>query len=158
MTPKTQMKPVAIVAGHVLMLIALLEAWDLGSAPIVGAVALVTAALTVVLFADFSRFKASGPGGFGMEAERYAAKVEEAVAEVVASGDAKGPGADTVTAEADRSNAIERVIAEAAEWGWTLAQRGSPDVPRPRLEWLDDGRPRLVIDSFSEKTGSPTSV
>lgn len=76
-------------------------AWDLKSAVTLGGVALIAAALTAILYADFWKFKATAPGGFGMEAERQATKgIEEALAdvEVATVSAAKGP-ADTDSAE-----------------------------------------------------------
>ena len=71
-----------IISGYGLVAVGVIACWALGSAPMVAVVVLIGAALTAVLYADFLKFRATGPGGFLMEAERQATRVEEALLEV----------------------------------------------------------------------------
>jgi hypothetical protein len=41
-------------------------------------------------------------------------------------------------AEPRRRNAIERLIADAAEWGWLMSTLGFQTPPRPQIVWRDD--------------------
>jgi hypothetical protein len=143
------MKVVGVVISNVLMFVALVAAWQLGSAPTVAMVALTTAALMAVMFADFSRFKASGPGGFGMEAERQAARVENALAEVASAASKRVDPTTKDTSDGDARRAIEKLVGEASEWGWMAARSGMTETPRPRVDWLEDGRPRLLVEQES---------
>lgn len=46
--------------------------------------------------------------------------------------------------EMERRRAIEKIIAEGAEWGYGMAQLGFAGVPKPVIAWSNDGRPRIL--------------
>lgn len=142
------MKLLGVIASNVFICLAMLAGWQMQSPATVAAAALIGASLTGVMFADFSRFRASGPAGFQMEAERQAARVEKALAEVAASAELDASaGDDQTTADAEWRVAIENLIAEASEWGWMAARGDAGQVPKPIVQWSSDGQPRLGAES-----------
>jgi hypothetical protein len=46
--------------------------------------------------------------------------------------------------EKERRRALERLVEEAAEWGWSSGVKGSPR-PAPKVNWSEEGQPRLVM-------------
>jgi hypothetical protein len=46
--------------------------------------------------------------------------------------------------EARRREQIERLIAEAAQWGYEMAAIGFKTPPRPVIEWTPEGEPQIL--------------
>lgn len=112
---------------------------------------------TALLFADFSKLSV-GAHGMTAERERKAEELtkqlnEDAAPLVRNLGRSETESDQHVTEqldlaeqyeqeertrEAQRREDINRLITDAAEWGWAMAQIGFSTPPRPVIEWRDD--------------------
>jgi hypothetical protein len=155
---------VVVVAVLVLLAVALAATWQLGSPSAVLGVATLGVVVAPVFRGGLASLIAK-EGGVSVEAqwrrERVEEEMRESAAEIAtprtvfgrAHGSAKAEGAATgevtpseaqhVDIEAARREAIERLMTEAAEWGWTLAHMGFKTPPRPQISWSDGGEPTI---------------
>ncbi len=58
--------------------------------------------------------------------------------------------------EAGRREAIERLLADAANWGWQVAQLGWERQPEITVTWDPDGRPHLGLTSATTRRPAGT--
>ncbi len=140
----TESRPV--IAAYVLLTVALLAMWQQGSVEGIGIVAAFILGLTALTSSGASRFKPEDPL-ISTEIERVIERIELAASVAVEPGsstDAVEMPPEQV--EADRRRAVERLVRDAAVWGWLKANLGSPAPPEPVLEWDRDGNARLIYD------------
>jgi hypothetical protein len=143
------MKTVAV--SYVLLTVAMVAMWQQGSVEGIGIVAAFIVALTAL---ERSGFKGSTAGEPAVETEiqktvermemaaTSAAVDPEAPADVVETA----PGRDPGQAEADRRAAVERLMKDAATWGWLKASAGSPAPPEPQIVWDEYGNAQILDD------------
>jgi hypothetical protein len=140
-------RPAAV--AYILLTVALVAMWQQGSVEGIGIVAAFILALTALESGGFTRLKAGEPT-VNAELEKVIERME--MAATVAAGEPGAPD-DMIKsrpelvarqAEADRRTAVERLVKDAATWGWLTANIGSPTPPEPRVEWDGDGIARIV--------------
>jgi hypothetical protein len=114
----------------------------------------------------FNKATVKGPAGTEVTLEAYEAvtrdlqdRIDEPVQALTAPGrprqtdgwngiddleDRRAAASDPDEAdEAARRRAVERLLTDAATWGWELARLGIEQSPHVRVTWGPDGRPRL---------------
>jgi hypothetical protein len=140
---------IPVVAGYVLLTLALIAMWQQGSVEGIGIVAAFVLGLTALSQSGFTRFKPNDPG-VGTEIERIIERIEAAATvavDPVSPGETvETPDEETREAEAERRRALELLVRDAATWGWLKANLGSPTPPEPQLVWDRDSNARLVYD------------
>jgi hypothetical protein len=153
----------AVVAGYLLLTVALAAMWEQDSVPGIGAVAVLVLGLTALQSGQFTRFKAGG-ANINVEIEKVLERVEEAATVAATAGNVgggpseieyrtRGPqhkargGPDwelVQSAETARRLAIERLMKDSAVWGWLMARIGFQTPPEPEIEWTRDGHARIT--------------
>ena len=150
------------ISGYALLAVCLAACWAIGSPWAVVAVGLLVVAMTCLLTAPFASMLFAGPG-VRVEAVRDAARdlaqTIEKVAETTAPPDI--PAQKTEPAfdaqkffeniraraaehEKARRELIEKLMTDAARWGYEMAGLGFRTAPRPVLQWSDDGKPTIL--------------
>jgi hypothetical protein len=143
------MRPVAV--AYVLLTVALLAMWQQDSVEGIGIVAAFILALTAL-----ERTASRGPSAdepiVNTEIQKTVERMEMAATSAAVD---PGPPADVAEtpperdpgqAEADRRVAVERLMKDAATWGWLKASTGSPAPPEPQIEWDEYGNARILDD------------
>jgi hypothetical protein len=141
---------IPIIAGYVLLTVALIAMWQQGSVEGIGIVAAFVLGITAIASGGVSRFRPGDPL-LSAEVERILERIE-AAATVAVDPAAAGDSVETTDeldpqeAEAERRRAIEALVRDAATWGWLKANLGSPTPPEPQLVWDRDGNARMLYD------------
>lgn len=150
------------ITGYTLLAVCLAACWALGSPPAVVAVGLLAVALTCLLTAPFASMLFAGPG-VRIEAAREATRELEETVEKVAQTTAppeipegktepafdvakflEGVRARGAEQELARRELIEKLMTDAARWGYEMAGLGFRTPPRPVIQWSDDGKPTIL--------------
>ncbi|MGW3936456.1 hypothetical protein [Streptomyces phaeochromogenes] len=50
-----------------------------------------------------------------------------------------------------RRDSVEEIIRSSATWGWEMSHLGLKFPPNPKIEWGDDGRPKILFNMRPEK-------
>ncbi|MEY2476787.1 MAG: hypothetical protein QOG87_2102 [Actinomycetota bacterium] len=149
-----------VVAGFLLLAGALAAMIDQRQAGAVVGVAVLVVLLTAVLYADFERFSVSG-GGVKGEAVRASRALELELGEAVRNATAEVEAPDEAPqqpdivdklkeqrakrqAEAQRRAWLEKIIADAAQWGY-LQSHLFKSPPEPHIVWNPNGEPEILF-------------
>lgn len=130
------MKWFIVATTYAFLALGFAVAWQWESAVLVGGVMLAALAAAIIFATPWKRLLLSGFGG-RLEAATH--DLEEEVKQADESLAQSGQ------AESERRVIIERLMSEAAEWGWAMSAILDSGPPQPYIEWTREGEPRILF-------------